>query len=65
MTVMKKVRTVYEHGFGMADLDHDVKITPVTVFHVGSISDFYGSLADLVDGVSPVVPISQPSQSGH
>jgi CubicO group peptidase (beta-lactamase class C family) len=29
---------VYERGYGMADLDHDVIITPSTVFHVASMS---------------------------
>jgi CubicO group peptidase (beta-lactamase class C family) len=29
---------IYERGYGMADLDHNVKITPTTVFHVGSMS---------------------------
>jgi len=36
--VMKDGRIVYKRGFGMADLDHDVTITPATVFHVASMS---------------------------
>lgn len=38
LSVMKDGRIVYEHGYGMADLDHNVTITPSTVFHVASMS---------------------------
>ena len=38
LSVMKDGRIVYERGYGMADLDHDVPITPGTVFHVASMS---------------------------
>ena len=35
---MKDGRIVYKHGYGMADLDHNVTITTATVFHVASMS---------------------------
>ena len=35
---MKDGRIIYKHGYGMADLDHNVTITPSTVFHVASMS---------------------------
>ena len=38
LSVMKDGRIVYKHGYGMADLDHDVTITSSTVFHVASMS---------------------------
>ena len=38
VAVMKDGRILYERGYGIADLDHDVKITPATVFHVASMS---------------------------
>lgn len=38
LAVMKDGNIIYSRGYGMADLDHDVKITPKTVFHVASIS---------------------------
>ena len=38
VAVMKDGRIIYERGYGMADLAHDVKITPGTVFHVASMS---------------------------
>ena len=38
LAVMRDGHIIYERGYGMADLDHDVKITPTTVFHVASMS---------------------------
>jgi CubicO group peptidase (beta-lactamase class C family) len=38
VAVMKDGKIIYERGYGMADLAHDVKITPSTVFHVASMS---------------------------
>ena len=38
LAIMRDGHIIYERGYGMADLDHDVKITPTTVFHVGSVS---------------------------
>jgi CubicO group peptidase (beta-lactamase class C family) len=38
LSVMKDGHIVYKRGYGMADLDHDIPITPATVFHVASIS---------------------------
>jgi CubicO group peptidase (beta-lactamase class C family) len=38
LSVMKDGKIVYERGYGMADLDHNVPITPMTVFHVASMS---------------------------
>jgi CubicO group peptidase (beta-lactamase class C family) len=35
---MKDGKVLYERGYGMADLDHNVPITPATVFHVASMS---------------------------
>src|SRR5579859_5465176 len=38
LSVMKDGKIVYERGYGMADLDHNVPISPTTVFHVASMS---------------------------
>jgi CubicO group peptidase (beta-lactamase class C family) len=38
LSVMKGGKIIYERGYGMADLDHNVPITPTTVFHVASMS---------------------------
>ena len=38
ISLMKDGHIIYKHGYGMANLDHNVTITPSTVFHVASIS---------------------------
>jgi CubicO group peptidase (beta-lactamase class C family) len=38
VAVMRDGQIIHERGYGMADLDHNVKITPTTVFHVASMS---------------------------
>jgi CubicO group peptidase (beta-lactamase class C family) len=38
LSVMKDGKIIYERGYGMADLDHNVSNTPTTVFHVASMS---------------------------
>jgi len=38
LSVMRDGKIIYERGYGMADLDHNVPITPATVFHVASMS---------------------------
>lgn len=48
LSVMKDGHIVYKRGYGMADLDHDVPITPQTVFHVASISKQFTAAAILL-----------------
>jgi CubicO group peptidase (beta-lactamase class C family) len=43
--VFKDGRIAYEHGYGMADLEHDVPIAPETVFYVGSVSKQFTAFA--------------------
>lgn len=38
LSVVRDHKIVYERGYGMADLDHNIPITPATVFHVASMS---------------------------
>ena len=38
LSVVKDGKIIYERGYGMADLDHNVPITPTTIFHVASMS---------------------------
>ena len=45
VAVVRDGRIVYEHGYGMADLDHDIPITPSTVFHVASMSKQFTATA--------------------
>jgi CubicO group peptidase (beta-lactamase class C family) len=38
LAVVNDGRIVYQRGYGMADLEQDVPITPASVFYVGSVS---------------------------
>ncbi len=48
LSVIKDGQIVYKRGYGMADLDHDLPITPETVFHVASISKQFTAAAILL-----------------
>jgi CubicO group peptidase (beta-lactamase class C family) len=48
VAVMKDGQIVFEHGYGMADLDHNVPITTATVFNVGSIAKQFTGAAILM-----------------
>ena len=48
LSVMKDGQIIYKRGYGMADLDHDIPITPETVFHVASISKQFTAAAILL-----------------
>ncbi|MEO8657347.1 MAG: serine hydrolase domain-containing protein [Bryobacteraceae bacterium] len=48
LSVMKDGQIIDKRGYGMADLDHDVAITPGTVFHVASISKQFTAAAILL-----------------
>jgi len=43
--IYKDGRIIYKHGYGMADLNEDVPITPTTVFHVASMSKQFTAAA--------------------
>jgi CubicO group peptidase (beta-lactamase class C family) len=45
LAVARDGRVVYARGYGMADLDHDIVITPSTVFHVASVSKEFTAAA--------------------
>lgn len=45
LAVIKDGRIVYKRGYGMANLDYDVPITPSTVFYVASMSKQFTAAA--------------------
>ncbi len=45
LAVIKDGRIVYKRGYGMANLDHDVPITPSTVFNIASVSKQFTAAA--------------------
>jgi len=49
VSVVRDGRVVHARGYGMADLEHDVPITPATVFYIGSDSkQFTGAVMALL-----------------
>jgi CubicO group peptidase (beta-lactamase class C family) len=48
VAVLKDGKTLYHRGYGMADLEHDIKITPSTVFLIGSMSKQFTAAAVLM-----------------
>ncbi len=48
LAVVRDGRVVYARGYGMANLDHDIAITPSTVFHVASVSKQFTAAAVLL-----------------
>lgn len=45
LAVIHDGRIVYERGYGRANLEHEVAITPETVFYVGSVSKQFAAAA--------------------
>src|SRR5262249_10778143 len=45
LAVARGGRQLYSRGYGMADLEHSVPITPATVFHVASVSKQFTAMA--------------------
>ncbi len=46
--VIDRGRVVYSKGFGYADLDNDVRITPESTFRLGSVSKQFTTMAVMV-----------------
>lgn len=45
LAVIKDAHVVYKRGYGIADLDHNIPISPVSIFHVASISKQFTATA--------------------
>jgi CubicO group peptidase (beta-lactamase class C family) len=45
LAVMRDGKIIYERGYGCADLERDVPITPATVFYIGSVSKQFAAAA--------------------
>jgi len=43
--VLKDGKVLYSHGYGLADVEHSVPITPTTVFHIASVSKQFTAFA--------------------
>src|SRR4051812_28640055 len=51
---------VYERGYGMADLDHNVAITPRSVFHVASMSKQFTAASILMLAAENKLSLDDP-----
>jgi len=45
VAVVKDGKVIFKKGYGMADLDHDIPITPQTVFNIASVSKQFTAFA--------------------
>lgn len=45
VAIVKDGKVVFQKGYGMADLDHDIPITPQTVFNIASVSKQFTAFA--------------------
>jgi CubicO group peptidase (beta-lactamase class C family) len=60
LAVVKDGRVLYKHGYGMADLSHDVPMTPQTVIHVGSISKQFTAAAIVLLALDGKLSLDDP-----
>lgn len=45
LAVIKDGKIIYQRGYGMADLEHDIPISPASVFNIGSVSKQFTAFA--------------------
>ncbi|MEP0843302.1 MAG: serine hydrolase [Phycisphaerae bacterium] len=48
LAIVRNGGVIYQRGYGMANLEHGVPITPATLFHVASVSKQFTALAVLM-----------------
>jgi CubicO group peptidase (beta-lactamase class C family) len=48
LAIIHKGEIIYKRGYGLANLEHDVPITPATVFDIGSVSKQFTAACALV-----------------
>jgi CubicO group peptidase (beta-lactamase class C family) len=48
LAVIKDGRIIYTRGYGMANLEHDIPITPATIFDTGSVSKQFTAMCILL-----------------
>ncbi|MHA1885286.1 MAG: serine hydrolase domain-containing protein [Promethearchaeota archaeon] len=48
LAIIKDGKIIYKKGYGMADLEHDVPITPKTTFNIGSITKQFTAMCILL-----------------
>lgn len=62
LSVIRDHRIIYERGYGMADLEHNVPITPTTVFHVASMSKQFTAASILLLAQEGKLSLDDPAR---
>jgi CubicO group peptidase (beta-lactamase class C family) len=62
LSVIRDHRIIYERGYGMADLDHNVPITPASVFHVASMSKQFTAASILLLAEQGKLSLDDPAR---
>jgi CubicO group peptidase (beta-lactamase class C family) len=62
LSIVRDHRVVYERGYGMADLDHNIAITPATVFHVASMSKQFTAASILLLAQEGKLSLDDPAR---
>ena len=60
LSVIRDHKIIYKRGYGMADLDHNIPITPATVFHVASMSKQFTAAAILLLAAEGKLSLDDP-----
>lgn len=48
IAIVRNGKMVYKNGFGMANLEYDIPVTPSTIFHIASVSKQFTTFAILL-----------------
>ena len=62
LSVIRDHKIIYERGYGMADLDHNIPITPESVFHVASMSKQFTAAAILLLAQEGKLSLDDPAR---
>ena len=62
LSVIRDHKIIYERGYGMADLDHNITITPTTVFHVASMSKQFTAASILLLAAEGKLSVDDPAR---
>ena len=62
VSVIRDGRIVYSQGYGYAQIEHDVRVTPNTVFHVASVSKQFTAMAVTLLAADGALSLDDPVQ---
>ena len=62
VSVIRDGDIIYSRGYGYAQLEHDVPVTPATVFHVASVSKQFTAMAVTMLAAEGALGLDDPVQ---